>query len=366
MALSTGIVGLPNVGKSTLFNTITNSQVEAANYPFATIEPNVGIVHLNDIRLKKLAEIVKPDKVVPATFKFVDIAGLVAGASKGEGLGNKFLANIREVDSICHVVRCFTDSNITHVHDKVDPLGDVEIINLELAIADLEIVEKRIQRIIKKGESGDKEAMHEANVLKKLVPYLESGKMIPHDLLVKEEKELIKSMNLITLKPVLYVANISENDVSDPDKNSHYQILKEFAEQHGNLCIPISAKIEHEISTLDEESKVLFMSDLGLNISGLDLIINTSFKLLGLATYFTIGKVEVRAWTFTNGMSAPECAGVIHTDFQKGFIKAEVFHYDDFIEYKSESALKDNGKLRLEGKNYIMKDGDICHFRFNV
>lgn len=366
MALSAGIIGLPNVGKSTLFNTITNSKVEAANYPFATIEPNVGVVNVNDNRLYKLASMVEPDKVVPTSFKFVDIAGLVKGASNGEGLGNQFLSNIREVDAICHMVRCFEDKNITHVHNKVDAIDDVEIINYELIIADLEIVEKRISRIKKKAEAGDKEAKFEYTVLEKVINVLKNGELAAKANLNEPELKVINSFQLITLKPVLYVANIAESEIADPESNFQYMKLKAYAEANNALCIPLSAKIEYEISLLDSESKRMFIEELGIKTTGLDLIVKSAYDLLDLKTYFTYGKQEVRAWTFMNGMSAPQCAGIIHTDFEKGFIKAEVISYDDLIQYGSELAVKEAGKVRMEGKNYLMQDGDICNFRFNV
>ncbi|GAA5414946.1 redox-regulated ATPase YchF [Ureaplasma ceti] len=366
MSLFAGIVGLPNVGKSTLFNTITNSQVLAANYRFATIEPNVGIVNLPDIRLNRLQSLYESDKIVPATFKFVDIAGLIEGASKGEGLGNKFLQNIREVDAICHVVRCFDDKDVTHEYNTIDPIRDAQVINLELAISDQEIVEKRLLRIKKKAESGDKESAKEVKILQKLNDVLTEGKMATEAGLDKDELKMVQSLNLITLKPVLYIANISESNISNPEENVYYKNFLSFAEQQQAKVIPISIKMEYEISTLDEESKKQFMEDLNITYTGLDKVIRGAFSLLNLSTYFTCGKIEIHAWVFTNGMLAPECAGIIHSDFEKGFIKAEVVSYDDLMVAGSEVKAKEIGKLRLEGKTYVMKDGDICNFKFNV
>ena len=366
MGLFAGIVGLPNVGKSTLFNTITNSQALAANYRFATIEPNVGIVNLPDIRLNKLQEIYESNKIVPATFKFVDIAGLIEGASKGEGLGNKFLQNIREVDAICHVVRCFDDKDVTHEYTTIDPIRDAQVINLELSISDFEIVEKRLQRIKKKADSGDKESIKEVAVLEKLFETLRNGKMASEAGLSVDEMKLVQSLNLITLKPVLYVANITESDISNPEENKYYKEFLKFAEEQKAKVIPISIKLEYEISTLDEESKKQFMDDLQITYTGLDKVIRGAFSLLDLATFFTCGKQEIHAWVFKNGMLAPECAGIIHSDFEKGFIKAEVISYEDLITATSEAIAKETGKLRLEGKSYVMKDGDICNFKFNV
>lgn len=366
MGLFAGIVGLPNVGKSTLFNTITNAQALMANYCFATIDPNFGIVNLPDNRLQRLKEIYETDKVVPATFKFVDIAGLIEGASKGEGLGNKFLQNIREVDAICHVVRCFDDKDITHQYSSVDPIRDADVINLELAISDLEIVEKRLLKIKKKADSGDKESILEVSILEKVFTELEKGKSASYANLSEDEKKIIQSLNLITLKPMLYVANINESDISSPEINPHYIKLKEYANKQGNVIIPMSIKIEYDISQLNDEDKQMFMDDLGIEYTGLDNVIRGCFKLLNLSTFFTCGKQEVHAWTFKNGMTAPQCAGLIHTDFERGFIKAEVLSYDDLIESGNENKAKELGKMRLEGKTYNMVDGDICNFKFNV
>ena len=365
MGLTAGIVGLPNVGKSTLFNAITKKNILAANYPFATIDPNVGIVTVPDKRLEFLAEKEIPEKVVPTSYEFIDIAGLVKGASNGEGLGNKFLSHIREVDAICEVVRCFEDSNITHVEGNVDPIRDIEIINLELIFCDLEVVENRLGKIEKKAvTTKDKEALKEVDVLKRIKEALEQN--IPARRLeyTEEEEKIIKHFSLLTKKPIIYMANVSENDIVLG--NSYVKEVEEYASKEGAKVVMLSAKVESELSELDDESKEMFLTDLGLTESGLDKLITATYDLLGLATFFTAGKDECRAWTFKKGMKAPECAGIIHTDFEKGFIRAEVTSFDDYKEYGGEKEAKEAGKMRLEGKEYIMQDGDIVFFRFNV
>ncbi len=365
MSLTAGIVGLPNVGKSTLFNAITKQNILAANYPFATIEPNVGIVTVPDRRVDFLEELYKPKKTIPATFEFTDIAGLVAGASKGEGLGNKFLSHIREVDAICEVVRCFDDGNVTHVNGSVDPVRDVEIIDLELIFADLEVAETRLSKMGRKAKlSNDKEAKAEALLLEKVRGTLLANKPLRSMNLSEDDLKLLKSFNFLTIKPIIYVANVNEDDVVSG--NSYVDKLKEYAEKEGSSVVVICAKIEAELSELDDEDKKEFLKDMGITESGLDKLIKQSYSLLGLSTFLTAGPDEVRAWTFKNGMKAPECAGIIHTDFQKGFIKAEVMSFDDLEEYGTEAKVKEAGKLRLEGKDYVMQDGDICYFRFNV
>lgn len=365
MSLKAGIIGLPNVGKSTLFNAITKKEILIANYPFATIDPNVGIVSVPDERLKVLEQIYNPQEVKPATFEFVDIAGIVKGASTGEGLGNKFLSHIREVDAIVEVVRCFKNKEITHVEGNVDPIRDVEIINLELALADLEIISNRIGKIKKKAETTkDKESLIELTALEKSKEALE--KNIPLRLIKYEKEELIslKSFNLLTLKPHIYLANIDEDEINKP--NDYVDKLTEYALKENSKVIVVSAKIESELSELNDDDKEEMLKELNIEKSGLDKLVETTYSLLGLKTYFTAGEQEVKAWTFKDGMNAKECAGIIHTDFEKGFIKAEVISYQDIKEEQNEQKVKEHGKLRLEGKDYLMQDGDICHFRFNV
>ncbi|MCI2890876.1 redox-regulated ATPase YchF [Staphylococcus hominis] len=365
MALTAGIVGLPNVGKSTLFNAITKAGALAANYPFATIDPNVGIVEVPDTRLNKLTEMVEPKKTIPTTFEFTDIAGIVKGASKGEGLGNKFLSHIREVDAICQVVRAFDDENVTHVAGRVNPLDDIEVINMELVLADLESVEKRLPRIEKMARQKDKTAEMEFRILSRIKEALEEGNPVRSLDFNEEDQKYVNQAQLLTSKKMLYIANVGEDEIGD-DENDKVKTIREYAAKEDSEVIVISAKIEEEIATLDDEDKEMFLEDLGIEEPGLDRLIRTTYDLLGLSTYFTAGVQEVRAWTFRQGMTAPQCAGIIHTDFERGFIRAEVTSYDDYVEHGGEQGAKEAGKQRLEGKDYIMKDGDIVQFRFNV
>ncbi|MFQ3905016.1 GTP-binding protein [Staphylococcus equorum] len=365
MALTAGIVGLPNVGKSTLFNAITKAGALAANYPFATIDPNVGIVEVPDSRLDKLTEMVQPKKTIPTTFEFTDIAGIVKGASKGEGLGNKFLSHIREVDAICQVVRAFDDDNVTHVSGRVDPVDDIEVINMELVLADLESVEKRLPKAEKMAKQKDKDAVNEARILARIKEALEEGNPVRSLEFNDDDQKFVNQAQLLTSKEMLYIANVGEDEIGDED-NEKVKLIREYASKEDSEVIVISAKIEEEIATLEDEDREMFLEDLGIEEPGLDRLIRTTYDLLGLATYFTAGVQEVRAWTFISGMTAPQCAGIIHTDFERGFIRAEVTSYDDYVEFNGENGAKDAGKQRLEGKEYIMKDGDVVHFRFNV
>ena len=366
MSLTAGIVGLPNVGKSTLFNAITKKNILIANYPFATIDPNVGVVIVPDKRVTVLEEMYKPERCIPTVYEFTDIAGLVKGASAGEGLGNKFLSHIREVDAIVEVVRCFDDGNVIHVDGNIDPIRDIEIINVELIMSDLEIVENRLNKIGKKAEmTKDKKELLEIGALRKIKEALLQNIPVRKISLEEEELEAIRSFNLITLKPMIYVANVSEDDMVNGG-NEYYERVCEYAKNEGSEVVLICAKIESELAELDDAEKHDFLMELGISESGLDQLIKKTYSLLGLATFFTVGTDEVKAWTFRKGMKAPQCAGIIHTDFERGFIRAEVTSYEDLIKYGSEKDAKDNGKVRLEGKEYLMQDGDICYFRFNV
>jgi GTP-binding protein YchF len=366
MSLTAGIVGLPNVGKSTLFNAITNQKILAENYPFATIEPNVGVVTVPDKRMDVLKEMYEPTRFIPTAYEFTDIAGLVKGASQGEGLGNKFLSHIREVDAIVEVVRCFDDGKIIHVEGNIDPIRDIETINLVLSIADLDVIQNRLDKVAKKAKTTkDKNDLLEVEVLEKCKAALEENKPIRQLDLTEEQKKIIKTYSFLTAKPIIYLANIKESELGNPD-NEYVKLVKEYAAKENARVVSLCAKVEEDLSEMTDEEKQEMLEALGVEESGLNKLITATYDVLGLATYFTVGKDEVRAWTFRKGMNAKECAGIIHTDFEKGFIHAEVMSYEDLIACGSELKVKEAGKARLEGKDYLMQDGDICHFRFNV